>query len=159
VWALRNVFSYTMPWRCVPDRDFSLYDASLGHCVPWTKRPWLWWVPTLDRIQVVDKYNHRDQRGVPLLTVETEANGDSWSTYRALAALVCLVQHIFFLTAQFFNLVVPIARSYLSRQSRWIACLCVSDYNSYTQKLYFLWCHAGHEENCWLIQYAVFLGT
>ncbi len=123
MWALRNVFSYTMPWRCVPDRDFSLYDASLGHCVPWTKRPWLWWVPTLDRIQVVDKYNHRDQRGVPLLTVETEANGDSWSTYRALAALVCLVQHIFFLTAQFFNLVVPIARSYLSRQSRWIACL------------------------------------
>jgi hypothetical protein len=42
--------------------------------------------------------------GWSLLTVETEANGDSWSTYRALAALVCPVQHIFFLIAHFFTI-------------------------------------------------------
>ncbi len=65
----------------------------------------------------------------PLLTVETEANEDLLSTnvressmfvllarrastrdfYPALAALVSPAQNIFFLTAHFFNICVPIA--------------------------------------------------
>jgi hypothetical protein len=53
---------------------------------------------------------------VALLTVETETNGDLWSTnegdprcagtrdfYPALAALISPVQHIFFLTVHYFN--------------------------------------------------------
>jgi hypothetical protein len=81
---------------------------------------------------------------------------------RALAALVSPVEHIILLIAHFFTLVVPIARSNLGRQSCWVACLCVSDYNSCTQTIVFPWVPCGppvYGENCWLIQYAVFLGS
>ena len=64
--------------------------------------------------------------GWPMLTVETELNGDSKCTNErrpplvgcragtrdfcsALAALICPVQNICFLTAHFFNSFVPIA--------------------------------------------------
>jgi hypothetical protein len=66
------------------------------------------------------------REGWPLLTVETEMNGDSKSTYErgpplvvrvctryfcsALAALVGPLQTIFFLTAHYFNSFVPIAQ-------------------------------------------------
>jgi hypothetical protein len=81
--------------------------------------------------------------GWPLLTVETEANWDSWSTlhmkevlpwlvhwarrvrtidfYPALDALVSLVRNIILLTGHFFTCLVPIAQ-----QSCWVACLFVS---------------------------------
>ncbi len=72
----------------------------------------------------------RLEEGWPLLTFETEANGDSgdsWSTFErgpslvgslglsidfcsALAALVGPEQNIIFLTAHFFTLLVPIAQ-------------------------------------------------
>ncbi len=85
------------------------------------------------------------REGWPLLTVETEVNGDSKSTNErgpslvgslelscgtrdfcpALAALVFLVQNIFFLTAHYFNSFVPISPSKLGRQPCWIACLIV----------------------------------
>jgi hypothetical protein len=51
--------------------------------------------------------------GWPLLTLETEANGDSKSTNErgpSFAALVGLVQNIFFLAIHYFNAFVPIAQ-------------------------------------------------
>jgi hypothetical protein len=66
----------------------------------------------------------RDQRGVALLTVEPEVNGNSLSTYErgsfliagprdffpALAALISPVQNIFFHTADYFSSFVPISK-------------------------------------------------
>jgi hypothetical protein len=66
-------------------------------------------------------YTRETREGLPLVTVKTETNGDLWSTnerarragtsdfYPAWAALIRLVQNIFFLTARFFTLYVPFA--------------------------------------------------
>jgi hypothetical protein len=99
----------------------------------------------------VDKWSRslldaREAReGWPLLTVETEVNGDSnervlgflpwlvrWSCramtvqeiYSALAALVGQLENIFFLTVHYFNCFVPIAQ----QEPCWVACnlACVS---------------------------------
>jgi hypothetical protein len=77
----------------------------------------------------------------PLLTVETEVNGDSRSTNlrgpsmvgslgslcRYKRFLYCLGCCIFFLALHYLSLLVPIAHQ-LGKQSRWLTCLliCVS---------------------------------
>ncbi len=61
---------------------------------------------------------------VPLLTVETDVNGDSKITNErgpSLAALVGPVQNIVILAVHYFNF-VPIAHM-LGRQPCWVACL------------------------------------
>ncbi len=90
------------------------------------------------------------REGWPLLTVETEVNGDSKSTNErvpslvgslgcragnrdlcpALAALVGPVQ-IFFSLSYFFSIHLSPSPSKLGRQSSWVACLlkCVSDFD------------------------------
>ncbi len=93
----------------------------------------------------LDPYIDSDQRDktemVPA-NYETEANGDSWSTYQrgpslvgslrsscryyrffcsALAALVSPVQNIIFLTAHFFTSLVPIVQQ--PRQAVVLGCL------------------------------------
>jgi hypothetical protein len=83
------------------------------------------------------------REGWPLLTVETEVNGDSKSTTwlvcwagsagaryfcSALAALFGLVQNFFFLTVPYISIPFSPTPSKLDRQPCWVACLlvCVS---------------------------------
>ncbi len=82
------------------------------------------------------------REGWPMLTVEIDANGDSWSTCERSPSLVGSLgsscQYNRFLscfgfssqpTAHFFA--YSPSPSNLGRQSCWVACLCVSGFNSH----------------------------